>query len=359
MEERRELSFEKFPLIELKGTHAEIGFQHGLKLKNRIEKAIEFYKDVTKKLNHHERNKNETEILNYASHFRDIIKERNQLFATEIEEIARGAEVDPLWIYAINARSEIMSNMETGSTECTALYFQETGILGQNWDWAKDFEDLAVIMKITFENGHTILQVTEPGMIGKIGFNNKGLGVLLNFLHTPKPLKGFPIHLILRSILEQPSLKHAIEFVKKLDIGCSGNIMIGNSNGEYQDIEFGGDRYYLLENTDKCFMHTNHFVQNSDLNVGVEELQSSFSRYNKASSIISTLTDQSIETMKEILADKSDVELPICRPYIQGKTMQDVGTVCTIIMDLKNLEMNITKGAPLQNDYSKIFLNKN
>ena len=55
MEERRELSFEKFPLIELKGTHAEIGFQHGLKLKNRIEKAIEFYKDVTKKLNHQER----------------------------------------------------------------------------------------------------------------------------------------------------------------------------------------------------------------------------------------------------------------------------------------------------------------
>ncbi|MCE7735395.1 MAG: hypothetical protein GPJ54_10990, partial [Candidatus Heimdallarchaeota archaeon] len=334
------------------------GFQHGSKLKKRIELAIEFYTDVTKTLNQKDRADNEKKILKYAKHFREVIRDHNPLFATEIEEIARGANVDPLWIYAINARSEIMSNMEKGSTECTALYFRETQLLGQNWDWAADFENLAVIMKITFESGHQILQMTEPGMIGKIGFNNKGLGVLLNFLHVTKPMEGYPIHLILRSILEQHSLKDALKFVEKQKIGCSGNIMIGDTDGEYQDIEFGGDRCYFLENSDPIFVHTNHFIQNTNLNTEPENMLSSISRFKKASELILNLKDQSIGKMKEILADKSDTDLPICRPYIQGRTMQDVGTVCTIIMDLKNQEMNITKGSPIRNEYSKITLEK-
>lgn len=352
------MNIEKFPVIELSGTHAEIGFQHGSKLKKRIERTIEFYTDVTKTLNQMDRIENEKTILNYAKHFRKVIRDHNPLFATEMEQIARGAGVDPLWIYAINARSEIMSNMEKGSTECTALYFQKTRLLGQNWDWAADFENLAVIMKITFENGHQILQITEPGMIGKIGFNNKGFGVLLNFLHIAKPMEGYPIHLILRSLLEKHSMNEGLEFVKKLRIGCSGNIIMGDGNGKYQDIEFGGDKYYLLENTDSVFTHTNHFIQNKNLNTEPENMLSSISRYNKASKLISNLNDQSIGKMKEILADNSDSELPICRPYIQGQTMQNVGTVCTIIMDLKNLVMNLTKGSPLQNEYSKITLEK-
>ncbi|MFV2014104.1 MAG: C45 family autoproteolytic acyltransferase/hydrolase, partial [Candidatus Heimdallarchaeota archaeon] len=295
------MRIEKFPVIELSGTPAEIGFQHGSKLKKRIEQTIEFYTDVTKTLTLEKRMENEKIILDYANYFRDVIRDQNPQFAIEIEEIAKGAKVDPLWIYAINARSEIMSNMEKGVTECTALYFQETRILGQNWDWAADLENLSVIMKITFENGHEILQITEPGMIGKIGFNNKGLGVLLNFLQVPQKLKGFPVHLILRSILERPSLSEALEYINNLKIECAGNIMIGDSEGNYQDIEFGGNKYYLLENSNPVFIHTNHFLKDINLNPRIEDLQSSFSRYDKASKLISNLNDQSIEKMKEIL----------------------------------------------------------
>ncbi len=347
---------EKFPLIQLSGTHREIGYQHGKLLKERIQKSINFYTDVTKQLDEMGRKENEKQILEFSKKFKNIIISENQLLSDEIEGIAQGAEVDPLWIYALNSRSEIMSNMHTGSTECTALYFKETTLLGQNWDWAEDFEDLAVIMQIKLNNGVEMLQMTEPGIIGKIGFNNHGIGVSLNFLQVSQSLTGFPIHLILRSILEKTSFSEAVEWVKELSVGCAGNIIIADKNGNYQDIEFGGTKSYFLDTSPSTFMHTNHFIMNSILNTNTEDLQSSFNRYYKASDLLTDLTDQSMENMTNILSDDSNSEFPICRKYIQGKTMEDVGTVCTIIMNLQKLEMNITKGTPLHHGFSKVGL---
>jgi hypothetical protein len=84
---------------------------------------------------------------------------------------------------------------------------------------------------------------------------------------------------------------------------------------------------------------------------------SSFNRYNIAHNLVKSSQNQSLELMKSILLDDSDSELPICRKYIPGTTMEEVGTVCTILMDLKQEVMHITKGTPLHNPFTKISLN--
>ena len=141
-------------------------------LKDRIFKVIEFYQGIFKR--------NESEIFEVAKVFKKRIKDFNPAYCVEIEAIAEGAEVDPLWIYALNARTEIITRF---INECTAFYFSGSGILSQNWDWAEELEELVVIMKITRPDGHSILQMTEPGIIGKIGFKTSNLGVTLNILH--------------------------------------------------------------------------------------------------------------------------------------------------------------------------------
>ena len=99
------------------------------------------------------------------------VSEYSAGYAEEIEGIAQGAAVDPLDIYALNARSEILA---LPAQECTALCFPDARLLGQNWDWAQDLEELAVLMRIVRSDGHRILMLTEPGMIGKIGMNSAG-----------------------------------------------------------------------------------------------------------------------------------------------------------------------------------------
>jgi len=61
--------------------------------------------------------------------------------------------------------------------------------------------------------------------------------------------------------------------------------------------------------------------------------------------------------MKSILLDDTDSELPICRKYIPGRVKEKVGTVCTILMDLNQEVMHITKGSPHHNPFTKISLN--
>ncbi|GAG78248.1 unnamed protein product, partial [marine sediment metagenome] len=187
--------------------------------------------------------------------------------------------------------------------------------------------------------------------------NNSGLGVCLNFLNVDEELNGLPIHIILRAMLDSKSIEEAKNLAKNVGKGQSGNILIGDKNGKYLDIEFGGNEVYLLDAEKNHFVHTNHFLMNEKLNSEPELLLSSYNRYKIANNLTISSQTQSLELMKSILLDDTDSELPVCRKFIPGTRMEEVGTVSTILMDLNQEVMHITKGSPLHNKFTKISLN--
>jgi len=337
----------KFPLIKLSGTHREIGFQHGSKLKDRIRKTVLWYRKIF--------SKPQSDILQLARQFKTKIYNFNPVYCEEIEAIAVGAEIEPLWIYMLNARSEIMNRFRN---ECTAVFFKKTGILAQNWDWAQELENLAIIMQIEISNGTKILMMTEPGIIGKIGFNSHKIGVCLNFLQNGQNgqnLDGVPVHIILRSIMESKSITEAIQTISKVKNGKSANILISDSDGNFIDIEFAGtDVYYpTITTSDSIFIHTNHYL-GKKINTDPEKFASSFSRYNRSQKIKEINPGESVDDAKAFLLDNANNKLPICRSYIPDTEIGNAGTVCSVIMDLKNLHFHITKGSPLHHPFEVI-----
>ena len=60
----------------------------------------------------------------------------------------------------------------------------------------------------------------------------------------------------------------------------------------------------------------------------------------------------SMNEMKKLLLDQSHPDLPICRPYVEDPDLGNVGTICTIIMDLKNTQLHITRGSPLKSTFT-------
>jgi len=48
-------------------------------------------------------------------------------------------------------------------------------------------------MRIKRNDRQEILQMTEPGIIGKIGFNNNGVGACLNFLDVKSDLDSVTV----------------------------------------------------------------------------------------------------------------------------------------------------------------------
>ena len=327
----------RFLELTVSGTPDERGFAHGDALSAEIEATIDFYATIFKKTS--------AEIFSRAKHFRSVIQEYNPAYCEEIESIAAGAKIkEPLWIYALNSRSEILAlDASVNVNECTALCFRSTALLGQNWDWGRPLEKLAVLMQIRISERHTIQMLTEPGIIGKIGMNSEGIGACLNILLINKPLNGVPIHIVLRSILESRTLEEAKLAIQKSGYGKASNILFGDREGNFNYVEYAGDERFLKQSRAEFMVHTNHYLARP-INPNKGDFCNSYTRFRVAHDKASTLSNFTIDEMKTILTDRSDREYPIWRAYEPDADLQEVGTVATIVMDLKAQQLHIRKG---------------
>ena len=336
---------ENLPVIKIGGSAEERGRQHGTLLGDRIQKTLEFYKRQFLLP--------EEEILGICREFRDATKAFGPQWHAEIEALAEAANVDPLWIYALNGRTELLN---LNPMECTSLAFSKQGLIGQNWDWDMEMEELAVVLDIEHGDGRRIVTMTEPGMIGKVGMNRHGVGVCLNFMSIENYRPGgVPLHVILRAILDSRNLEEALSTVTPHLNGKVGNLLISNGHGETRDIELGGEESFCLPVAD-CFAHTNHFLTKVDYDLKL--FPNSTGRYRRASQLIGEIDEPSVESMKAILRDREDKENPICRKRFSHPWLTDDTsiTITSMVMDLRNLQFHITRGNPFDNPFSVFSL---
>ena len=326
----------QFPEITVSGTAYQRGYKHGTQLKAQIAQSLEFYRSIFAMP--------DEEILQHATIFRSAIESFSTDYFEELEGIAQAAGVDPLWVVALNARTEILSQRNVVTNECTSLYFQETSILGQNWDWGRALEPLTVLMKVEQPDGHIICMITEPGIIGKIGVNNSGVGVCLNILNADEPCNGLPVHIVLRALLDCKSMAEVDIVLDRHAAGKASNIIVADKNGNGFDLELCGDRQFRLTPESGYLLHTNHYLGERINSPDNPDFFSSFARFNTATEWLQKNTDRSVAAMCRLLSDDSHTELPIYREYVPEKTVRELGTICTIVMDLNTQTILLRKG---------------
>jgi isopenicillin-N N-acyltransferase-like protein len=329
--------------ISLSGSPEEIGYQHGETLAEQIHRNIEFYKSIF--LNNLG---NEAKVFKAVEHLKEQIEKYNPNYITEIDHIALGAGVtEPLWLYALNSRTELTLTKE--SNECTAIVFPQHHIIGQTWDWAQSIEDNFVIMEIQFPSGHKILQLTEAGIIGKIGLNSDGLGQTLNILWSiDSVLSGVPIHVILRAVLESHTLEEAKKAIERSGGGTASNIIVAQARGAF-DAEFAGSGTFIHDIEGHTYVHTNHYLHcPQPIQIDETYTANSRTRHKTAVGKLSQVDEYSIPEMISILSDRSKGEDSILAKKKLG-TLGELGytgTLATIVMDLEKRTMMVRKGNP-------------
>jgi isopenicillin-N N-acyltransferase-like protein len=330
-------------LISLSGTPDEIGYQHGQLLREQIHQNIAFYQSVFLK-----NIRDKPQILQAARRYREAIRAYNLNFNLEIDHIALGAGVtEPLWLYALNARTEL--SMVEGLQECTAVVCPKDGLIGQTWDWAEKLEEKFFLMEISFPDGHKILQLSEAGIIGKIGMNNQGLGVTLNYLYDPHTdFSAVPIHILLRQVLECCSIEEAKNAALRSGIGKASNLIVAQSD-QAVDIEFAGDGMEIYEIDDGYYVHTNHFLHAKPPDTSNEEsFLNSYTRRNTAMKILENSSIYYPQTLMDVFSDQTNETNAILAKYKPDldDMLGDVGTLATIIMDLEGRMMSVRTGNP-------------
>jgi isopenicillin-N N-acyltransferase-like protein len=131
----------------------------------------------------------------------------------EIRGIAAGAGLPVEHVAAINARTEIIATLRRDLPrpvrECSAVVALPASggvaVAAQNWDWYVDFADNWLEWTIPHPDGRRVSTLTEYGIVGKIGVNDAGLGVLFTMLHHRDDGAdiGVPVHVVARRVLDQ------------------------------------------------------------------------------------------------------------------------------------------------------------
>lgn len=336
---------QKFREIEIAGNAYDRGVMHGEQLRGEISDSLDFYRDIFMLP--------AQSVLEQAAYFQNIIGDFDADYAEEISGIAAGSGQDVLWIVALNARTEILALKQIASVnECTSMCFQDQSILGQTWDWGKPLEAICAVMRISRPDGHVIRMLTEPGIIGKIGMNNAGLGVCLNILTLGSRLDGVPVHVMLRAILDCQSAEQAAAVINRAATGKSSNIIVADRSGNCFDKEFAGEETYDPAPVNGVIVHTNHYL-GKQINAPDDPLFfNSHARFKTATERAAQTINPTVAGMMDILSDRSHGEFPIQRAYVADDVLQSVGTVATIVMDLTAQEFHIRKGNEADTEFT-------
>ena len=168
-------------------------------------------------------------------------------------------------------------------------------------------------------------------MVGKIGMNETGVGVCVNFLDTYQTKKeGLPVHVLLRGILECADYKSAEELVLGAKRAASANYLIGDRNNNLGSAETSPESVNVLSG--KPFVaHTNSFNANGEVCLRQKKFEEALLGYIRKDGNISP------KGLKDSFS-LPGIQFP---SFIEG----DVETIHTIIMNLTKGRFLVSEGA--------------
>ena len=117
--------------------------------------------------------------------------------------------------------------------------------------------------------------------------------------------------------------------------------MIGTSDNKGCNVELSGLEHNEQYITEAPFVHTNHHLA-KDISAG-DLSENSHARLSTAGDYLSQNPSQSQDSFETLLSDTSHADHKICASYRPLLGTQ-IGTVCTVIMDLQKRKMRVRKG---------------
>ncbi|KAF5861915.1 hypothetical protein ETB97_012314 [Aspergillus alliaceus] len=345
----------ELPKLVLRGSPKEIGLEHGHRLQKQIKSQIRIYEEIFE----YNTKMNWPTVLQLAEEFRASLEQKTPELYAEMQGIAEGAGVDTLDIVALNCRSEI--SFGSFSDGCTSLSWKKNDdarVLAQNWDWTANIQENLALMDIELSGKPRIYMITEAGIIGKIGFNNNGVGACLNAIKArPCISSKLPIHVALRLCLESTSVESALRSISFLGgVASSQHILIADRTASLGlELSPLGD-VHLKEDEYGMIMHTNHFIENRNV-TEPSWSKSSPLRLERVGQLAHELADNGIQgnlitptlLREHIFSDTCYTPHSICSPgdpdvHLTVRT----STLFNIVMDLdqQSLGAEVVVGQP-------------
>lgn len=247
-------------VIDIAGTPFERGRSYGQQCAVLVQENIEIYL----RLFQHHVGLNRQMAISKAEMYIPAIERFSEDIMAEIAGIADGAGVNLREIVMLNARTELLSKVPLH--ECTSVAvippasLDDHVYLAQNWDWLRATKGHAILLKVTQPGKPCVTMFVEAGHVGKMGFNDAGLGLCVNWLEASAHSVGVPFIVLCRAILDSHELIDAINVLFRCKRASSANFLIAHDSGFAIDFETTPDDVDFIEPIDGLLIHTNHYL---------------------------------------------------------------------------------------------------
>jgi isopenicillin-N N-acyltransferase-like protein len=351
------------PLIEVSGTHRELGRQVGEARREQIQHSIVNARIlIDQTYGQLELTWDGAQIQ--ARKYLPFAEERYPQYVDEMRGFAEGAAVSFDDVVVLNAMEAVTVDA-LHLTRCTSLAVNDERtadghiLAAHTEDWIpEDEDDVYVILGKPAEDP-PFLAMTYGGLLPNVGFNAYGIAQLIDSVYPTDSRIGIPRVVVSRAVLAARRISGAIGRALVPHRAAGYNHLLVHESGEMYSIEVSARKFEILHGTDGYIVHTNHYLapHMKEIENDPEELISSRVRFFRANRLLRQSSAHTIKSLQAIQKDHVNLPNSICNHAIHGLDPLDrEKTINAMVIDLTAREMHIVWGNPCQNAYHTYHL---
>jgi isopenicillin-N N-acyltransferase-like protein len=266
-------------ILELSGTHYEMGYAHGCLVRDRLSPLIEVMNTRLDALG--------ARGVDYEPRIREVLDVWTDWADSTLDMlhgIADGLQLDWEPFVQYTLRSYLEDSLLTESLTPSPLPLEEgqevmdgctawaaagpatrdgRPLLVKNRDFRPAHLDLQLLMRATPKHGYRYAYVTSAGSPGvySSGMNAAGLAVADTHVASPDAGPGVARYSLMMDMLEQhDNVASALDYLRQVPRMGHGTLILADAAGNLAVAELGYHALGIVEPGDGTVVTTNHFV---------------------------------------------------------------------------------------------------
>jgi isopenicillin-N N-acyltransferase-like protein len=328
------------PYLEVSGGPGERGRAHGEVFRDEIQNLLPAYFEYLDSVSRSSGVEplTKTRALEISATYLEPTERYAPDLMVEARGIAEAADVSFEELFCLNAFLDMFDFLSPPFVQsgCTSLMVPgnlkgEGALIAQNYDLPAYFSEAAILLRVVDSDVPSSLFYTNAGMLGCSGMNELGISVVINNLVPSDSGPGVPYPFIIRKVLETERIGDAIDAVGAATRASGMNYVLCDKHGEIYSIESSARDYEVLVPFDGPMAHANHYLAERlkplECRAWSQRGQSIL-RWGRATRLLKGHGSLEPEDLREILGDRVNAPIGICRKNVNGCGE----TICGIVL---------------------------